>query len=128
MNLLSIPLNRPSANETALHTHQYARWMKLENNEKLMRSLLDELEGLFWGLAATDGTYHTWHVDANGFATFINVHAGYKLWIIATPLNPATLADPLFTSGFKPDKTLPVVDKVFPCSVEAIVLAAGDRL
>lgn len=38
-----------------------------------------------WGLAATAGAYHTWHIDCNGFATIIQVDGGSKLWIVGHP-------------------------------------------
>jgi hypothetical protein len=38
-----------------------------------------------WGLAATKGAQHTWHVDADGVATSVQVKTGAKWWVVATP-------------------------------------------
>ena len=38
-----------------------------------------------WGLAATAGAISYWHMDTNGFATYIDVQVGKKLWVVAHP-------------------------------------------
>ena len=38
-----------------------------------------------WSLAATAWAQHKWHVDCDGFATFIKVESGAKIWFIGTP-------------------------------------------
>ncbi|KAF8220480.1 hypothetical protein L208DRAFT_1202251, partial [Tricholoma matsutake] len=38
-----------------------------------------------WGLAATSGAHHLWHIDCNGFCTYIDTQTGMKWWIIAKP-------------------------------------------
>lgn len=38
-----------------------------------------------WGLAATSGALHWFHIDSDGFSTYIDVVTGAKLWIIARP-------------------------------------------
>jgi hypothetical protein len=38
-----------------------------------------------WGLAATKGAQHTWHVDADGVATSVQVKTGGKWWVVASP-------------------------------------------
>lgn len=38
-----------------------------------------------WGLAATSGAFHEFHVDTAGFGTFIAPDVGTKLWV---PLSP----------------------------------------
>jgi hypothetical protein len=38
-----------------------------------------------WGLAATTGAYHGFHIDCDGFATYIDCVAGSKWWVIASP-------------------------------------------
>ncbi|TFK63732.1 hypothetical protein BDN72DRAFT_902152 [Pluteus cervinus] len=122
MNILSIPLGWATATELGLQSDEQARRTHIKNC-KLFTDAVKELSGRFWGLAATDGTFHQWHVDANGFATFIDVHAGLKLWIIATPLNPDDLANPTFTAGFQVYHAMPK-----NCRIEAVILTAGDGL
>ena len=36
-----------------------------------------------WGLAATNGAFHKWHIDCDGFGTYINTQAGQKWWVLA---------------------------------------------
>jgi hypothetical protein len=38
-----------------------------------------------WGLAATSGAYHGFHIDCDGLGTFIQPLTGNKWWIIARP-------------------------------------------
>ena len=38
-----------------------------------------------WGLVARKGSYHKWHIDADGFATFLDIICGVKVWIVAKP-------------------------------------------
>lgn len=38
-----------------------------------------------WGLAATAGAFHAFHIDSNGLATYISPQTGSKWWIIARP-------------------------------------------
>jgi hypothetical protein len=39
-----------------------------------------------WGLAATTGAFHTFHIDSNGLATFLTPQTGSKWWIVARPI------------------------------------------
>jgi hypothetical protein len=38
-----------------------------------------------WGLAATSGAHHLWHINCNGFCMYINMQTGTKWWIVAKP-------------------------------------------
>lgn len=35
-----------------------------------------------WGIAATAGAIHWWHVDSDGFGTYVDTKAGLKWWIV----------------------------------------------
>ncbi|KAG6914910.1 hypothetical protein DXG01_014487 [Tephrocybe rancida] len=37
-----------------------------------------------WGLALMGGTYHHFHIDVDGYGTFMVVEHGYKLWFLAS--------------------------------------------
>jgi hypothetical protein len=55
-----------------------------------------------WGLAATGGAYHAWHLDCDGFATYIYVKTGSKWWTVGRPKNCVSIADTtLFTGDFE---------------------------
>jgi hypothetical protein len=88
-----------------------------------------------WGLAATAGALHWWHIDSDGFGTYIDVKTGMKWWIVARP-KQATLqrlchedyaqfarTDLFSTSDFQLED---------PCTsvwdVEAVLLTPGSRL
>ncbi|KAF8224205.1 hypothetical protein L208DRAFT_1312881 [Tricholoma matsutake] len=38
-----------------------------------------------WVLVATSGAHHLWHIDCNGFCTYIDTQTGMKWWIVAKP-------------------------------------------
>lgn len=38
-----------------------------------------------WGLAATSGAYHKWHIDTDGFGTYVDPKTGNKVWFVARP-------------------------------------------
>ncbi|KAG6867562.1 hypothetical protein C0993_001117 [Termitomyces sp. T159_Od127] len=79
-----------------------------------------------WGLASTAGTYHYFHLDANGYGTFMTMDHGCKLWFFASPKNISGLAFDsidLYTVGFKASESnLDLWD------VELVVLQPGSKL
>jgi hypothetical protein len=50
------------------------------------RNILYPASSMHWGLGATQGAHHLWHIDCDGFGTAIHVLAGFKLWIVGRPL------------------------------------------
>jgi|ERR1700722_20937221 len=38
-----------------------------------------------WGLSALAGMHHLWHIDSNGFGTYIDMKVGSKWWVMARP-------------------------------------------
>jgi hypothetical protein len=83
------------------------------------------LADIRWGLAATKGAVHWWHIDSDGFATFIDVITGYKWWIVAREKNAAPRFGNvnLFSDNYEleePNNDL--------WHVEAILLEPGTRL
>ena len=59
-----------------------------------------------WGLAATANAYHTFHLDCDGFVTYVKVHTGAKWWIVACPKEGVSLTDTtLFTGDYHVDET-----------------------
>ncbi|KAG6894145.1 hypothetical protein C0995_014928, partial [Termitomyces sp. Mi166 len=79
-----------------------------------------------WALASTGSAHHYWHIDANGFGTFVRVESGLKLWYLAHPKSGsfedfATVE--IFTDGYtlhKSNKSL--------WDVELVVLEPRDIL
>jgi hypothetical protein len=38
-----------------------------------------------WGLAATAGAFSKWHIDCDGFATYVQTKVGAKWWVVIGP-------------------------------------------
>ena len=78
-----------------------------------------------WGLAATSGAHHLWHIDCNGFCTYIDTQTGSKWWIVAKP-KPGSLhfsEATLFTEEFDINKA-----NLEKWDLEAVLLLPGSRL
>jgi hypothetical protein len=78
-----------------------------------------------WGLAATSGAHHLWHIDCNGFCTFIDTQTGAKWWIVAKPKDGSIhfSAATLFTEDFDIDKA-----NLEKWDLEVILLLPGSRM
>jgi hypothetical protein len=77
-----------------------------------------------WGLAVTDGAFHLWHIDCDGFGTYIDTQAGSKWWVLAIPKEPFDFLDISFlTEKFQLDS-----DNGEVCRLEAVLLPPGSRL
>lgn len=77
-----------------------------------------------WGLAATEGAFHLWHTNCNGFGTYIDTQVGYKWWVVAQPKEPFDFSDISFFSK-KFDFSAANDDL---CDIEAVLLPPGSRL
>jgi hypothetical protein len=82
-----------------------------------------------WALAATAGALSWWHIDSNGFATYLDAKAGKKLIMVgrrkscgANNLESFSEVD-IFLKKFEVD--LPNADR---WDLEAVILAPGTRL
>lgn len=70
------------------------------------RLILFPTMSMRWGLAAMGGAHHLWHIDCDGFATYIDTQTGYKLWIVAQPKHGSNFSNiSLFTSSFEVNGT-----------------------
>lgn len=88
------------------------------------RSILFPVASTRWGLAATSGAHHLWHIDCDGFGTYIDTQAGAKWWIIARPKDSLHFSQTtLFTESY--DLGTPNLDK---WDTEAVLLRPGSRL
>jgi hypothetical protein len=77
-----------------------------------------------WGLAATAGAISYWHLDTNGFATYIDVQVGKKWWVVAHPKEDGpSFASRDFYSNFDCES----INKDL-WDVHAIMLEPGQRL
>ena len=84
-------------------------------------------EHMRWGLAATAHTFSSLHIDSDGFATFIQVMCGMKVWIVYR----SSSALPLSSTEVFTDEHLFQIDEIpknAQFGLEAIVLKPGDQL
>ena len=87
------------------------------------RKKAPEISHLRWSLAATKDAFHDWHIDSDGYGTFINVMAGSQWWIVARPKLNSQKVDIFNTiSAFLED------DPNLKVEVEAILLQPGSKL
>ncbi len=80
-------------------------------------------EHLHWGLADIKDSFHSWHIDSDGYGTFIDIMTGSKWWIVAHPKSNQKGNILNTISAFLEDDH--VLDKV---EVEAILLQPGSKL
>jgi hypothetical protein len=88
------------------------------------RTVLFPVTSTRWGLAATSGAHHLWHIDCNGFCTYIDTQTGQKWWIVARPKNSSDFScTGLFTDQFRIDAA-----NLNKWDLEAVLLLPGSRL
>ncbi|KAF8227114.1 hypothetical protein L208DRAFT_1298262 [Tricholoma matsutake] len=78
-----------------------------------------------WGLVATSGAHHLWHIDCNSFCTYIDTQNGMKWWIVAKP-KPGSMHFSnamLFTEEY--DISAANLEK---WDLEAVLLCPGSRM
>ena len=78
-----------------------------------------------WGLAATKGAQHPWHIDASGVATTILPKTGAKWWVVATPKKGTDCYSLGNTDTSQYD---PSVGNLENWNLEAILLQPGMQL
>ena len=82
---------------------------------------------LRFGLAATAGAYHKWHIDSDGTGTFVEAVTGRKIWILAIPKEGQSLdqlADiELFGESYDIEKP-----NLHLWDLEAVILEPGIQL
>lgn len=123
LNALGIPMEAKGLKDSPFSS-DYAALITTGGDWKTSKSL--PAGESRWALAATNGAFHGWHIDCNGFSTYIEVHSGARLWILARSKKPFERWDDigLFTSKFfTPDM---LCDKLW--DFEAILLTPGAEL
>ena len=80
-----------------------------------------------WGLAGTADAATSLHIDSDGFATFVEVKCGKKLWAVYRPSPDFPLSNInafLHSDSFQLDRIPPNANS----GLEAVVLRPGDML
>ena len=80
LNALDFPMGKADNTPQYISSDEVA-FFQAEDNQRRSYPVAE----MRWGIAATAGSYHTWHIDSDGFGTYINVVAGYKWWVLAKP-------------------------------------------
>ena len=75
---------------------------------------------LRWSLAATKHAFHWWHIDSDGYGTFVKVVTGSKVWMVGRPKDDLNFEIFNTTSSF--------ADNLSHFDVEAILLQPGSQL
>jgi hypothetical protein len=82
MNALDIPL-LSNVQQHPLFTHLES--FRSTQSYPLPTSQDYPVRDVNWALVATKDAHHGWHIDSDGFCTFVTVQVGLKLWVIAVP-------------------------------------------
>ena len=124
LNALQFPMPEEGLGHHRFSTDSIA-WRATKGRRGSSDGESPPLADIRWGLAATKGAVHWWHVDSDGFCTFIDVIAGYKWWIVAKEKDSGQSFG--HTALFSGDYQLEEPNNKL-WSVEAILLEAGSRL
>ena len=135
LNALQFPMPEEGLGDNPFSTDS-ATWRGTKGWAACDEKALPPTADIRWGIAATTGALHWWHIDSDGFGTYIDVKTGLKWWIVAKPKKHIPLRGSshydfsefasidLFTQS-----TYELED---PCTLvwdlEAVLLSPGTRL
>ncbi|KIJ92390.1 hypothetical protein K443DRAFT_135302 [Laccaria amethystina LaAM-08-1] len=126
LNALNFPLSAADTSRDGISSDLTA-WVAMENTAWCNSSCSPfPTRDVRWGLAGNTGAMHHWHIDSDGFGTFVEPLTGGKLWFAARPLkNQDAFSETEVFSVENYDMEGPNED-IF--AVEAIHLLPGTRL
>ena len=75
INALEFPMGTAPVSPTPVFSSDLVAW------ENTSHGIPPPIGDIRWGLAATPGARTWFHMDSNGFNTFIDVKCGYKAWL-----------------------------------------------
>jgi hypothetical protein len=114
LNALEFPMGTAPVSPTPKFSSDLVAW------EITGRGIPPPIGDIRWGLAATPGARTWFHMDSNGFNTFIDVKCGFKAWLYIYDKNGHFK----FIDAFK-DFDL---DDAGDYKIEVILLTPGTRL
>ena len=114
LNALEFPMGTAPVSPTPIFLTDLVAW------EMVSRVIPPPIGDIQWGLAATAGARTWFHMDSNGFNTFIDVKCGYKAWMCIHDKS----GDFELINAFK-DFDL---DDAGDYQIEVILLTPGTRL
>jgi hypothetical protein len=114
LNALEFPMGTAPVSPTPRFSTDLVAW------ESTSRGIPPPIGDIRWGLAATPGARSWFHIDSNGFNTFIDVKCGLKVWMCIHDKNGQFLS----IDAFKDFE----LDDAVNYRIEAILLTPGTRL
>lgn len=101
-----------------------AAWVQTTFRPFCDRETQKPLSDTRWGLAATGGAISYWHVDSDGYGTYVDVQVGIKWWVVATPKaqGPKFSTKSIYATFDPQEVNSDIWD------VQAVLLRPGDRL
>lgn len=82
VNALDFPMAEQALGSYPFSTDS-AAWNGTKGAADCKRNKVPPLDSIRWGIAATAGALHWWHVDCDGFGTYVDTKTGLKWWIVA---------------------------------------------
>ncbi|KAJ2923801.1 hypothetical protein H1R20_g13292, partial [Candolleomyces eurysporus] len=119
LNALSFPNPLTGIHPSAYATDIWA-FFRTGKDKHCVRTL--PTEDIRFGLAATEGAHHYWHIDSRGEGTFVRVATGKKIWALAAPVDPSDVSS---TTIWSVDLDVQRLNWS-KWSAEMILLNAGD--
>jgi len=114
LNALEFPMNMASMSPTPKFSTDLVAWASTTTGTP------PPIGDIRWGLAATAGARTWFHIDSNGFNTFVDVKCGFKVWICIRDEPGQFVAIDAF-EDFE-------LDDGSRYQIEAILLTPGTRL
>jgi hypothetical protein len=128
LNALDLPMWRDSQWDRHSYATDMVAWDHLQGEVYSGTGTSPYPTGhMRWGLAATAHAVTMLHIDSDGFATFIQVKVGKKLWAVYRPSPTLPLSETntfLLSDHFQLDRIPPKAQ----FGLEAVVLRPGDLL
>ncbi|KAJ2931477.1 hypothetical protein H1R20_g5539, partial [Candolleomyces eurysporus] len=122
LNALNFP--NPNAGIEVTPFSSEARAYLQTTAEPYCAALSMPIADIRWSLCATEGAHHYWHIDSNGFGTFIALACGVKVWAVAREMKPYDFA----SMNFWANPGLDVTETRNIHFTEAIVLTSRQTL
>jgi len=124
LNALSFPMRNAGVQNEAFSS-DVAAWNKTEAEPICKHELSMPIGDIRWGICATCGASHPYHIDCEGAGTYIEPIIGDKWWIL-----PSHIDDNLFArlDIFTNDKFDIDSASAEQWSLEGVLLQPGTRL
>ena len=120
LNALELPLEFSPLTPIPKFSSDLKSWFATQRFKTNNTDTLYPTGHLRWALASLAGARTWWHIDSNGFLTFLKVMCGYKIWIVIHDER----GDLIKICAFEDF----VLDEVGNYRVEAILLQPGTIL